>query len=72
MRETTVIYPQVTEMWADSAAGPHGGHAGKLINSTANGSTSPDLPVKTHDTGLERQQQRTGTKEHLNFSCRNK
>lgn len=49
----------------EGPGGPHRGHAGKLINSTVNGSTS-DSPVKTPNAGLEgkqaRQQKRTWTK----------
>lgn len=39
----------------EGPGGPHRGHAGKLINSTVNGSAS-DLPVQTRSAGLEGKQ----------------
>ncbi|KAL7381779.1 hypothetical protein ABVT39_011147 [Epinephelus coioides] len=35
----------------EGPGGPHRGHAGKLTNSTVNGSTS-DSPVGTHNAGI--------------------
>lgn len=59
----------------EGPGGPHRGHAGKLINSTVNGSTS-DSPLKTPNAGLEGNKRVSrsgrGQRDNLDLSWGNK